>query len=83
LSIHLAACRGHGIGLAVLHPRKLAVYTVSAVGSSYLQLSKLYEHHLEHTAANMAAGPFGGGSGATKTQLQVLNNNNIAYVCSF
>jgi Bardet-Biedl syndrome 9 protein len=47
----------------VLHPRKLAVYALQAVGSSYLQHSKIYEHYLEHTAANMATGPFGGISG--------------------
>jgi len=33
------------------------------MGSSYLQLSKLYEHALEHTAANMTYGPFGGVKG--------------------
>jgi Bardet-Biedl syndrome 9 protein len=57
------ACRGTSLCLAVLHPRKLSVYTLQAVGSSYLQLSKLYEHALEHTAANLAYGPFGGVTG--------------------
>jgi hypothetical protein len=47
----------------VLHPRKLSVYTLQAIGSSYLQLSKLYEHALEHTAANLAYGPFAGVAG--------------------
>lgn len=47
----------------MLHPRKLSVYTLQAVGSSYLQLSKLYEHALEHTAANLAYGRFGGITG--------------------
>eukprot|EP00775_Hariotina_reticulata_P008314 gene8314-8499_t len=61
---------GNGICLAVLHPRTLAVYNVSAVGSSYLQLNKIYEHHLEHTAANMAAGPFGGVSGCEHIVVQ-------------
>lgn len=58
-----AACRGTSLCLAVLHPRKLSVYTLQAVGSSYLQLSKLYEHALGHTAANLAYGPFGGVAG--------------------
>lgn len=49
--------------MAVLHPRKLAVYSLQAVGTSYLQHSKIYEHHLEHTAANMVTGGFGGVSG--------------------
>lgn len=55
--------RGSGLCLAVLFPRKLAVFTLQAVGSSYLQLDKLYEHYLDHTAANMAIGGFGGISG--------------------
>lgn len=32
-------------------------------GGSYLQLTRLYEHWLEHTAANMTYGPFGGVQG--------------------
>jgi Bardet-Biedl syndrome 9 protein len=51
----------------VLHPRTLAVFSLQAVGSSYLQLSKVFEHQLEHTAANMAYGPFGGVTGALKS----------------
>ncbi len=62
------ACRAGGIQLAVLHPRKLAVYSVTAVGggavgASYLELKRLYEHYLEHTAANMCYGEFGGAKG--------------------
>ncbi|GFH13671.1 Bardet-biedl syndrome 9 protein, partial [Haematococcus lacustris] len=49
-----------GMQLAVLHPRKLAVYLVRNMGTQYLQASKLYEHPMEHTAANMCFGPFGG-----------------------
>jgi hypothetical protein len=41
---------------------------LQAVGSSYLQHSKIYEHYLEHTAANMATGPFGGISGEQQQQ---------------
>ncbi|XP_077997147.1 protein PTHB1-like isoform X2 [Glandiceps talaboti] len=52
------------IHLAVLHPRKLAVYSIGAVtgavehGSQY-QLNLLYEHNLQRTAYNMTYGPFG------------------------
>lgn len=59
----LPACRGTALCLAVLHPRKIAVYSLQAVGSSYLQLNKVYEHQLEHTAANLAYGPFGNVAG--------------------
>jgi len=53
------------VALAVLHPRKLAVYTVSPGGGSagqpgYYTLTKNYEHALERTAFNMVSGPFGG-----------------------
>ncbi|KAK3791729.1 hypothetical protein RRG08_011523 [Elysia crispata] len=54
--------------LAVLHPRKLAVYNVSAItgavehGSQY-QLNLLYEHNLQRTAFNFCYGPFGGVKG--------------------
>ncbi len=60
----LHRCRSGGNQLAVLHPRKLVVYGVQAAGSSFLQLSQLYEHALEHTAANMTTGGFGGARGA-------------------
>jgi hypothetical protein len=60
--------RSTSLVLAILHPRKLSVYTLQAVGNSYLQLSKLYEHALEHTAANLTCGPFGGVSGAGSSQ---------------
>lgn len=50
--------------LAILHPRKLTVYNIAASGGgSFLQMHKLYEHWLEHTAANMTYGPFGGVQG--------------------
>lgn len=57
------ARRGTSLCLAVLHPRKLVVYAVQPVGSAYLQLSRLYEHVLQRTAANMAVGGFGGTQG--------------------
>lgn len=66
--LHPCCCRrGPSLCLAVLHPRTLAVFSLQAVGSSYLQLSKVFEHQLEHTAANMAYGPFGGVTGALKS----------------
>ncbi|GLC42379.1 Protein PTHB1 [Pleodorina starrii] len=53
-----------GLQLAVLHPRKLSVYSVvSQGGGSFLQLARLYDHWLEHTAANMTYGPFNGVQG--------------------
>ncbi|KAH9495744.1 Protein PTHB1 [Bulinus truncatus] len=54
--------------LAVLHPRKLSVYNVTAQsgtvdhGSQY-QLNLLYEHTLQRTAFNFCYGPFGGVKG--------------------
>lgn len=57
------------LALAVLHPRRLSVYTVEGVGgsgmaASYFKLTPRYEHLLgidgEHfTAFNMIHGPFG------------------------
>ncbi|EFJ41408.1 Bardet-Biedl syndrome 9 [Volvox carteri f. nagariensis] len=53
-----------GLQLAVLHPRKLSVYSVvSQGGGSYMHLTRLYDHWLEHTAANMTYGPFNGVQG--------------------
>ena len=63
------------IALAVLHPRKLSVFIVRAVGGSggnssagaggpsYLELSRQYDHKLERSAFNMCHGPFGGANG--------------------
>uniref|UniRef100_A0A3P8Y0B2 Bardet-Biedl syndrome 9 n=1 Tax=Esox lucius TaxID=8010 RepID=A0A3P8Y0B2_ESOLU len=51
--------------LAVLHPRKLSVYSVSGTagnvehGAQY-QLKLIYEHNLQRTAFNMTYGTFGG-----------------------
>jgi len=49
-----------GLCLAVLLPRKLVVLRFEAAGTSYLQITRLYKHSLEHTAANMVVGAFGG-----------------------
>ncbi|XP_059177174.1 protein PTHB1-like [Physella acuta] len=54
--------------LAVLHPRKIAVYNTTEIsgtvehGSQY-QFSLLYEHTLQRTAFNFCYGPFGGVKG--------------------
>ncbi|XP_039592192.1 protein PTHB1 isoform X2 [Polypterus senegalus] len=54
--------------LAVLHPRKLAVFSVFGIagtvehGNQY-QLRLVYEHNLQRTACNMVSGPFGGVKG--------------------
>ncbi|KAJ0066448.1 hypothetical protein NL108_013217, partial [Boleophthalmus pectinirostris] len=61
--------------LAVLHPRKLSVYSVSGTagnvehGDQY-QLKLVYEHNLQRTACNMTYGTFGGvtGEGSTCTK---------------
>ncbi|KAM7442291.1 Protein PTHB1 [Porites harrisoni] len=51
--------------LAVLHPKKLAVYSVSVISGAvehgnHYTLNLVYEHILERTACNMTYGPFGG-----------------------
>lgn len=54
--------------IAILHPRKLAVYNASVIsgtvehGSQY-QLTLMYEHTLKRTAFNFCYGPFGGVKG--------------------
>ncbi|XP_030830268.1 protein PTHB1 [Strongylocentrotus purpuratus] len=54
--------------LAVLHPRKLAIYSVQGLtgavehGSQY-QLKLMYEHNLQRTAHSLVVGPFGGVKG--------------------
>ena len=52
--------------LAVLHPQKMVVYSVVAVGdgsqtsvTQYLALTILYEHTFQRTASNLCFGPFG------------------------
>ena len=60
--------------MAILHPRKLVVYSLQAIGgegsaASYYELHKKYEHKLgvdgaHFTAFNMCYGAFGGAHGA-------------------
>lgn len=51
--------------IAILHPRNLSVYNVTAMTASvehanYFTLSLVYEHRLDRTAFSMTCGPFGG-----------------------
>lgn len=60
--------------MVILHPKKLVVYTLQAVGNqqnqaSYYQLHKNYEHKLERTCANMVIGPFGNHNSASRVKL--------------
>ncbi|KAM3873067.1 protein PTHB1 [Diretmus argenteus] len=64
--------------LAVLHPRKLSVYSVSGTagnvehGAQY-QLKLVYEHNLQRTACNMTYGPFGGVTGHHSLCIQSMD----------
>ena len=70
------------IALAVLHPRKLTVFELTASSTTgrvmYYTLSKLYEHRLgdegkHFTAFNMTVGPFGGVSGRDMIMVQSID----------
>ncbi|XP_034467441.1 protein PTHB1 isoform X1 [Hippoglossus hippoglossus] len=64
--------------LAVLHPRKLSVYSVSGTagnvehGDQY-QLKLVYEHNLKRTACNMTYGAFGGVTGHHSLCIQSMD----------
>ncbi|KAM9723086.1 protein PTHB1 [Menidia menidia] len=64
--------------LAVLHPRKLSVYSVSGTagnvdhGDQY-QMKLVYEHNLQRTACNMAYGTFGGVTGHHSLCIQSMD----------
>nr|XP_023662362.1 protein PTHB1-like isoform X2 [Paramormyrops kingsleyae] len=54
--------------LAVLHPKKLSVFAVTATAGNVdhgiqYQIKLMYEHNLQRTACNMTYGPFGGVTG--------------------
>ncbi|KAK7112873.1 protein PTHB1-like isoform X2 [Littorina saxatilis] len=54
--------------LAILHPRKLSVYSISAIAGSVAHGSQykcegLYEHNLQRTVHKFCYGPFGGVKG--------------------
>lgn len=76
----LYAGRGDSQCLAVLHPRKLTLYLVQAVGPAFLQLSALCEHQLERAAANMAVGGFGGHPGLDALCVQSLDGQVSFFV---
>ena len=70
--------------LAVLFPRRLAVYTVNAVlaqsgNVSYLQLSMAHEHSLDRTAANMTHGAFGGATRFESIAVQSMDGQISFY----
>ncbi|XP_072454967.1 protein PTHB1 isoform X2 [Notamacropus eugenii] len=64
--------------LAVLHPRKLCVYSVSGTlgnvehGNQY-QIKLMYEHNLQRVACNMTYGPFGGVKGRDLICIQSMD----------
>uniref|UniRef100_A0A3B5L0R0 PTHB1 N-terminal domain-containing protein n=1 Tax=Xiphophorus couchianus TaxID=32473 RepID=A0A3B5L0R0_9TELE len=64
--------------LAVLHPRKLSVYSVTGTsgnvehGDQY-QLKLMYEHNLQRTACNMTYGTFGGVTGHHSLCIQSMD----------
>ena len=62
-----------GCQLAVLHPRKLVIYSISSLSSGQgvaaVQLNKIWEQVLERSAANMVSGNFGGSTGAAAAVL--------------
>ncbi|XP_008322019.1 protein PTHB1 [Cynoglossus semilaevis] len=64
--------------LAVLHPRKLSVYSVSGTagnvehGDQY-QLKLVYEHNLKRTACSMTYGTFGGVTGHHSVCIQSMD----------
>jgi Bardet-Biedl syndrome 9 protein len=66
----------NALALAVLHPRKLSVFLVRAIGGgsgggpSHLELSRQYDHKLDRSAYNMCHGPFGGATGTVTFSLQ-------------
>ncbi|XP_035172837.1 protein PTHB1 isoform X2 [Oxyura jamaicensis] len=67
-----------GLHLAVLHCRKLCVYSVSGTqgnvehGNQY-QMKLMYEHNLQRTACNMTYGPFGGVKGRDLICIQSMD----------
>lgn len=81
------------VTMAVLHPRMLAVYTISAVASqpngkdaSYYKVTMSYEHPLDRPACNFVHGPFGGTYGhelicvqSMDGQLTVIEQDRILY----
>nr|XP_031529981.1 LOW QUALITY PROTEIN: protein PTHB1 [Vicugna pacos] len=64
--------------LAVLHSRKLCIYSVSGIlgnvehGNQY-QIKLMYEHNLQRTACNMTYGPFGGVKGRDLICIQSMD----------
>uniref|UniRef100_A0A672ZJ47 Bardet-Biedl syndrome 9 n=1 Tax=Sphaeramia orbicularis TaxID=375764 RepID=A0A672ZJ47_9TELE len=64
--------------LAVLHPRKLSVYSISGTAGNVehgvqYQLKLIYEHNLQRTACNMTYGAFGGVTGHHSLCIQSMD----------
>lgn len=70
--------------LAVLHPRKLSVYSISAFagtithGSQY-KCEVLYEHNLQRTAYKLCYGPFGGVKGKDFICMQSMDGTLLIF----
>lgn len=81
----------NGVALAVLHPRRLVVYTVSAMKgqdneTSYYDLKRAYVHNLDRTAYNFCYGSFGKGHDSDYIcvqsmdgQLQMIEQERLAF----
>ena len=62
---------GKGPQVAILHPRQLAVYSISRTGTGNsnnkkidnFQINLVYQHNLSRAAFSMCTGPFGGAHG--------------------
>jgi Bardet-Biedl syndrome 9 protein len=73
------------ISLAILHPFKLSVYSVSKLagqvehGSQY-KVNLVYEHKLKRHSFNMCCGPFGHGPSETKKEGSTTKRNR-RFIC--
>lgn len=65
-----------GRQLAVLHPRKLVIYSISSLsggqGVAAVQLNKVWEQVLERSAANIVSGNFAGSTGTAAMVLSAF-----------
>ena len=68
--------------MAVLHPSKLAVYSLKAVGgvgsaAKYYEFKLQYEHSLQRTSHSMVFGPFGATIGTAMAY--TYDHNTLTY----
>jgi Bardet-Biedl syndrome 9 protein len=72
--------------LAILHPQKLAVYSISKLagqvehGSQY-KVTLLYEHQLKRHAFNMCCGAFGHGTSDSESSKLLVKKTNRQFIC--